>query len=300
MSAFRHYANVVLLGDSGIGKSMLRDRLGRQGLASAYVPTIGIEFSTRLQETDLGTCKMAIWDGAGQRRFSKLVSSYFRGAALICWCYDTSDRQSFLNATKYWLQLVHDSGVTPASRGGGVDYSRPVLALVGLTRMPAEGVTGVGGATGDERKEGAEGEEREREGAGRATGTHRDELGIGCPCRDRPACKNSDTANKALKEGTWEPWHTEAEHCVRAARELQSHVFHCNPATNSGVEELARSVATAVVHGRKMNDMLRAERQIEKIGPSGGPATATSKIAAAARRWYRNAKSALRRNNTAL
>jgi len=71
---------VVLIGDSGVGKSNLLSRFTRNEFNLDSKSTIGVEFATRSIQVDAKTIKAQIWDTAGQERYRAITSAYYRGA----------------------------------------------------------------------------------------------------------------------------------------------------------------------------------------------------------------------------
>jgi len=80
MMARRPLLKVILLGDSGVGKTSLMDRYVNKKWTAQYKATIGADFLTK--EVDLGgeVVTLQIWDTAGQERFQSLGNSFYRGA----------------------------------------------------------------------------------------------------------------------------------------------------------------------------------------------------------------------------
>jgi small GTP-binding protein len=96
---------LLLIGDSGVGKSCLLHRFADQKFTESYISTIGVDFKIRTIELDGKTIKLQIWDTAGQERFRTITSSYYRGAHGIIIVYDVTDHDSFLNV-KTWLSEI--------------------------------------------------------------------------------------------------------------------------------------------------------------------------------------------------
>jgi Ras-related protein Rab-1A len=96
---------LLLIGDSGVGKSCLLLRFADDTYTESYISTIGVDFKIRTIELDAKTVKLQIWDTAGQERFRTITSSYYRGAHGIIIVYDVTDRQSFQNV-EHWLKEI--------------------------------------------------------------------------------------------------------------------------------------------------------------------------------------------------
>ncbi|KAK3002729.1 hypothetical protein RJ639_019907 [Escallonia herrerae] len=96
---------LLLIGDSGVGKSCLLLRFADDSYLESYISTIGVDFKIRTVEQDGKTIKLQIWDTAGQERFRTITSSYYRGAHGIIVVYDVTDQESF-NNVKQWLSEI--------------------------------------------------------------------------------------------------------------------------------------------------------------------------------------------------
>lgn len=106
MSAEYDYLfKLLLIGDSGVGKSCLLLRFADDTYNESYISTIGVDFKIRTIELEGKTVKLQIWDTAGQERFRTITSSYYRGAHGIIVLYDVTDQDTF-NNVKQWLQEI--------------------------------------------------------------------------------------------------------------------------------------------------------------------------------------------------
>ncbi|XP_002166359.1 uncharacterized protein LOC100214114 [Hydra vulgaris] len=98
---------IIIIGDSGVGKSCLLRRFADQSYTDNYINTIGVDFKVRTFEIYGKTVKLNIWDSAGQERFRTIVNTYYRGAHGICLVYDITNMESFTNLND-WLKDVSE------------------------------------------------------------------------------------------------------------------------------------------------------------------------------------------------
>ncbi|OIR58790.1 MAG: Ras-related protein Rab-10 [Amphiamblys sp. WSBS2006] len=96
---------LLIIGDSGVGKSSILLRFCEDEFAPSFISTIGIDFKMcdlRVGESEV---RLQIWDTAGQERFRTITTSYYRGAMGIVLVYDTTNEKSFANINN-WLSNV--------------------------------------------------------------------------------------------------------------------------------------------------------------------------------------------------
>lgn len=98
---------VVLIGDSGVGKSNLLSRFTRNEFSLESKSTIGVEFATRSINVDGKMIKAQIWDTAGQERYRAITSAYYRGAVGALLVYDITRHVTFENVER-WLKELKD------------------------------------------------------------------------------------------------------------------------------------------------------------------------------------------------
>ncbi|CDJ47417.1 Rab1-prov protein, related [Eimeria brunetti] len=77
---YDHLLKLLLIGDSGVGKSSLLLRFTEDKYDEQQLSTIGVDFRIRYMTIEGTRLKLAIWDTAGQERFKTLTASYYRGA----------------------------------------------------------------------------------------------------------------------------------------------------------------------------------------------------------------------------
>jgi len=104
--AYDHTFKLLLIGDSGVGKSSLLLRFTDGTFEEDIGTTIGVDFKVKvLNVRNKQRVKLTIWDTAGQERFRTLTSSYYRGAQGVVLVYDISSAESF-DHVKQWMAEV--------------------------------------------------------------------------------------------------------------------------------------------------------------------------------------------------
>jgi len=96
---------VLLIGDSGVGKSCVLHRFIEDTFTNNFISTIGVDFRIKTMDVNGKTIKLQIWDTAGQERFRVITSAYYRGAHGIIVVYDVTDENSFKNLN-YWFNEI--------------------------------------------------------------------------------------------------------------------------------------------------------------------------------------------------
>eukprot|EP00758_Cryptobia_borreli_P006640 Tbor_TRINITY_DN5187_c3_g1::TRINITY_DN5187_c3_g1_i1::g.25586::m.25586/K07904/RAB11A; Ras-related protein Rab-11A len=94
---------IVIIGDSGVGKSNLMTRYASDEFNQDSPSTIGVEFMTKCDRINNRDCKVQIWDTAGQERFRAISRSIYHGAKGAMIVYDITNQASF-DAIPVWLQ----------------------------------------------------------------------------------------------------------------------------------------------------------------------------------------------------
>lgn len=98
---------LLLIGDSGVGKTSILFRFSDDAFTPTFISTIGIDFKIKTIELKGKKIKLQIWDTAGQERFHTITTSYYRGAMGIMLVYDITNSKSFDNIQK-WLRNIDE------------------------------------------------------------------------------------------------------------------------------------------------------------------------------------------------
>jgi len=96
---------LLLIGDSGVGKTSLLLRFADNKFLDSFITTIGVDFKIKKLDVDGKVIKLQIWDTAGQEKFRTITSSYYRGAHGIIVVFDVTNRESFMHV-KGWLSDI--------------------------------------------------------------------------------------------------------------------------------------------------------------------------------------------------
>ncbi|KAK2704320.1 ras-related protein Rab-8A-like [Artemia franciscana] len=104
---YDHLFKLLLIGDSGVGKTCILFRFSEDAFNSTFISTIGIDFKIRTIEIDGKRIKLQIWDTAGQERFRTITTAYYRGAMGIMLVYDITNERSFENI-KNWVRNIEE------------------------------------------------------------------------------------------------------------------------------------------------------------------------------------------------
>lgn len=95
---------VLLLGDSGCGKTCVMMRYCNNSFSASFITTIGIDFKIKI----VGDTKLQIWDTAGQERFRTITESYYKHTNAVIIMYDITDKDTFDNI-HYWIKQITKS-----------------------------------------------------------------------------------------------------------------------------------------------------------------------------------------------
>lgn len=143
-SDYDYLFKILIIGDSGVGKSSLLMRFVDDTFTETHITTIGVDFKIKTVDFNGKIIKMQIWDTAGQERFRTITSSYYRGAHGMLIVYDVSDSESFQNI-HLWLQECEryaNADIVKILVGNKTDSSRRTVSFeMGLKLADQYGMT---------------------------------------------------------------------------------------------------------------------------------------------------------------
>lgn len=99
---------ILIVGDSGVGKSCILLRFTQDTFDSDHNVTIGVEFATKVIQIFNKQIKLQIWDTAGQEGFRSITRSFYRSADGVILAYNLTERSSFDNC-EFWLQEIRQN-----------------------------------------------------------------------------------------------------------------------------------------------------------------------------------------------
>lgn len=109
MTDYKYIFKIILIGDSGVGKSNITSRFSHDTFDEEAIATIGVEFSSRISTINSTPIKAQLWDTAGQERYRSITTAYYRGAVGIIIVYDITNKKSFDNIGK-WIEEIKQYG----------------------------------------------------------------------------------------------------------------------------------------------------------------------------------------------
>jgi len=103
---FDYLFKIILIGNSGVGKTSIMRRYVDNTYNPTMAATIGVDFKIKTLEIDNFCIKLQIWDTAGQERFKAIVGQYYRGADGIFIAFDLTNRETFLKLDE-WVREIN-------------------------------------------------------------------------------------------------------------------------------------------------------------------------------------------------
>ena len=103
----KYKLKIILVGDTGVGKTSLVRRLNGENFSDQYQSTIGIDFRIIPGNFKNKSVKVYVWNTAGQERFYSIVWSYFRCSQAVVVMYDCSSHESF-KKVPMWIRTARE------------------------------------------------------------------------------------------------------------------------------------------------------------------------------------------------
>jgi len=106
---------IIILGDSGVGKTSLMNQYVAKKFDNRYKATIGADFLTKdvVDPTTSDPVTLQLWDTAGQERFQSLGSAFYRGADACVLVFDITSQDSFAHLTSWMEEFAIQAGKKP-------------------------------------------------------------------------------------------------------------------------------------------------------------------------------------------
>lgn len=108
---YDHLFKLLIIGESGVGKTCLLLRFTDDSFTANHLTTIGIDFKIKIINFEEKQIKLQIWDTAGQERFRTITKTYYKGAHGIILTYDVTDENSFKNI-RNWVKQIEQNAQT--------------------------------------------------------------------------------------------------------------------------------------------------------------------------------------------
>ena len=108
-SKYEYLFKIILIGNSGVGKSSILQRYMKQTFSPNYKITIGVDFLMKSLKINEQIVKLQVWDTAGQEKYRSMISSYYRGAHVALIVFDLTSHTSF-EALPLWIENFYKNG----------------------------------------------------------------------------------------------------------------------------------------------------------------------------------------------
>ena len=108
-SDYQFIFKLILIGNSGVGKSSIIQRYMKNTFEESYKCTIGVDFLMKTLNVNGKTVKLQLWDTAGQEKYKSMVASYYRGANVALVVFDITSHASF-DSLPVWIENYYKNG----------------------------------------------------------------------------------------------------------------------------------------------------------------------------------------------
>ena len=100
---------IVILGESGVGKTCIMNKFLGNEFSEEHITTIAAEHQNKTVEINNKKIKITFWDTAGQEAFRAVAKMFYKGADIIILVYDITKNDSFKEIQNYWLEQVKEN-----------------------------------------------------------------------------------------------------------------------------------------------------------------------------------------------
>jgi small GTP-binding protein len=104
--AYDHFIKMIIIGNSGVGKTNILMRFCDEKYKESHVATVGVDFKIKTIVVNDKRIKLQMWDTAGQERYRNLTNNYYKGAAGIVLTYAIDNRKSFEDIGRFFVVIV--------------------------------------------------------------------------------------------------------------------------------------------------------------------------------------------------
>ena len=101
---------VVLIGNSGVGKTCISQRYINDSFTNNEQSTVGASYFQKKLEIDGKSINLDIWDTAGQERYRSMGKMFYKDAFIVLFVYDITDKKSFLELKNVWYDEIKKTG----------------------------------------------------------------------------------------------------------------------------------------------------------------------------------------------
>lgn len=106
MSRYKNFYKIIVLGDSGVGKTSILNKYVNKNFSLIYKSTIGSDFFTKEIFIDNNKIVLQLWDTAGNEKFYSLGTAFYRGTDACVLVFDITNYKSFYNIQTWYDEFL--------------------------------------------------------------------------------------------------------------------------------------------------------------------------------------------------
>jgi small GTP-binding protein len=100
---------VILIGDSGVGKTNILSRLVNNHFNDIHIPSLSLEYNNHSIKINNYVIRMQIWDTAGQEKTNSIISNYYRSADVAIFVYSINNIKSYNSIQEWFKELINEN-----------------------------------------------------------------------------------------------------------------------------------------------------------------------------------------------